>query len=176
MPLINVKLIDGVFSPGQKKQIVEKITDAMVSVEGEAMRPVTWVIIEEVKGGDWAIGGRMLTAADVHAMAWKQAAGSLIQVEARATRRTCSIACSGACRTQRAAAKRTAGIRLRCQVAVVACSGSANNLFSCCSPWIVIGRKNGSRCHRGLPRCFGRRAFTGAACSGKGRAPPCATK
>jgi 4-oxalocrotonate tautomerase len=74
MPLINVKLIDGVFSPVQKKQIVERITDAMVSVEGEAMRPVTWVVIEEVKGGDWAIGGRMLTAADVHAMAGKKAA------------------------------------------------------------------------------------------------------
>jgi 4-oxalocrotonate tautomerase len=72
MPLINVKLIDGVFSPVQKKQIVERITDAMVSVEGEAMRPVTWVVIEEVKGGDWAIGGRTLTAADVHAMAGKE--------------------------------------------------------------------------------------------------------
>ena len=53
MPLINVKLIDGVFSPVQKQQIVERITDAMVSVEGESMRPVTWVVIEEVKGGDW---------------------------------------------------------------------------------------------------------------------------
>jgi 4-oxalocrotonate tautomerase len=74
MPLINVKLIDGVFSPVQKKQIVERITDAMVSVEGEAMRPVTWVVIEEVKGGDWAIGGHLLTAADVHAMAGKKAA------------------------------------------------------------------------------------------------------
>jgi len=74
MPLINVKLIDGVFSAVQKKQIVERITDAMVSVEGEAMRPVTWVVIEEVKGGDWAIGGRMLTAPDVHAMAGKKAA------------------------------------------------------------------------------------------------------
>ena len=74
MPLINVKLIDGVFSSVQKKQIVERITDAMVSVEGEAMRPVTWVVIEEVKGGDWAIGGRVLTAADVLAMAGQKAA------------------------------------------------------------------------------------------------------
>ena len=30
MPFINVKLIDGVFSPAQKKQIAEKLTDAMV--------------------------------------------------------------------------------------------------------------------------------------------------
>jgi 4-oxalocrotonate tautomerase len=29
----------------------------MIEVEGEAMRHLTWVIIEEVKQGDWAIGG-----------------------------------------------------------------------------------------------------------------------
>jgi 4-oxalocrotonate tautomerase len=74
MPLINVKLIDGVFSPAQKKQMAEKLTDAIVSIEGEAMRPVTWVVIEEVKSGDWAIGGRTLTTADVHALAGRKAA------------------------------------------------------------------------------------------------------
>lgn len=74
MPLINVKVIDGVFSPAQKKQIAEKLTDAMVSIEGEAMRPVTWVVIEEVKSGDWAIGGGTLTTADVHALQGRKAA------------------------------------------------------------------------------------------------------
>jgi len=69
MPLINVKLIEGVFSPEQKQQIVRKLTDAMVSVEGEAMRGVTWTVIEEVKSGDWAIGGHPLTTADVKALA-----------------------------------------------------------------------------------------------------------
>jgi 4-oxalocrotonate tautomerase len=61
MPLINVKLIDGVFSPAQKKEIARKLTGTMVSIEGEAMRSVTWVVVEEVKGGDWAIGGQTLT-------------------------------------------------------------------------------------------------------------------
>ena len=69
MPLINVKLIEGVFSEPQKKQIAAKLTDAMVSVEGENMRVVTWVVIEEVKSGDWAIGGKVLTVADVKALA-----------------------------------------------------------------------------------------------------------
>jgi 4-oxalocrotonate tautomerase len=68
MPLINVKLIEGVFNEGQKKQIVTKLTDAMVAIEGEPMRSVTWVVIEEVKGGHWAIGGKPLSAADVRAM------------------------------------------------------------------------------------------------------------
>lgn len=69
MPLINVKHIEGVFSDSQKKQIVERLTDAMVSIEGENMRQVTLVIIEEVKSGDWGIGGKPLTKQDALALA-----------------------------------------------------------------------------------------------------------
>lgn len=69
MPLIEVKLIENVFTPAQKEQIVHNLTEAMVAVEGEAMRPVTWVVVQEVKGGDWAIGGKLLNAEAVHAMA-----------------------------------------------------------------------------------------------------------
>lgn len=68
MPLINVKLIEDVFTPKQKVELIEKLTEAMIEVEGENMRGVTWVIIEDVKQGDWAIGGKTLTAADVHAV------------------------------------------------------------------------------------------------------------
>ena len=68
MPLINVKLIENVFSPQEKREIVEKLTDAMVSIEGENMRGVTWVVVEEVKSGDWAIGGNPLTTEDVKAL------------------------------------------------------------------------------------------------------------
>jgi len=69
MPLIQVRVIEGVFTEAQKRQIVHKLTDAMVSVEGENMRPVTWVIVEEVKSGDWGIGGKSLTTDDVRALA-----------------------------------------------------------------------------------------------------------
>jgi 4-oxalocrotonate tautomerase len=69
MPLVNVKLIEGVFDEQQKHQIIEKLTDAMVEVEGENMRPVTWVVVEEVKSGDWGIGGRGMTTGDLHALA-----------------------------------------------------------------------------------------------------------
>ena len=65
MPLINVKLIEGVFSPEQKREIVGKLTETMVSIEGENMRSVTWVIVEEVLSGDWGIGGNALTTQDV---------------------------------------------------------------------------------------------------------------
>lgn len=69
MPLINVKIIEGVFSSEQKAQMIRKLTDAMVEIEGEAMRSVTWAVIEEVKSGDWAIGGQALSTADVKALA-----------------------------------------------------------------------------------------------------------
>ena len=61
MPLVQVKVIEGVFSDSQKKAMIEKVTDAMVSIEGENMRQVTWVTIEDVKSGEWGIGGKALT-------------------------------------------------------------------------------------------------------------------
>jgi 4-oxalocrotonate tautomerase len=69
MPFVSVKVIEGVFDDDRKRRIVEEVTEAMVRVEGEAMRPVTWVVLEEVKSGDWCIGGRRLTTEDVRAMA-----------------------------------------------------------------------------------------------------------
>jgi 4-oxalocrotonate tautomerase len=69
MPLVDIHVIKGVFTPEQKSEMISKITDAMVSVEGENLRGVTWVKINEVEGGDWAIGGQILQAADVQKMA-----------------------------------------------------------------------------------------------------------
>ena len=69
MPLIDIQLIKGVFTPEQKKRMIEKVTDAMISVEGEAMRPVTWVRVQEIESGELAIGGKPLTAAAVKQMA-----------------------------------------------------------------------------------------------------------
>jgi len=69
MPLVNVKIIEGVFTEAQKREMIHKLTETMVSIEGENMRPVTWVVIEEVKSGDWGIAGKPLTTSDVKALA-----------------------------------------------------------------------------------------------------------
>ena len=69
MPLVDIQVIDGVVTPEQKRQMIEKVTDTMVSIEGEAMRGVTWVRVQEVASGEWGIGGKALTAEDVKAMA-----------------------------------------------------------------------------------------------------------
>jgi 4-oxalocrotonate tautomerase len=75
MPLIQVKVIEGVFTEAQKREIVGKLTDAMVSIEGENMRSVTVVIVEEIKSGDWGIGGKSLTTADVKKLAAGKSTG-----------------------------------------------------------------------------------------------------
>ena len=69
MPLVTVKLMEGVFTPAQKQDMVRKLTDTMVSIEGENLRPVTWVVIEEVASGDWGIGGKPVTTSDVKTLA-----------------------------------------------------------------------------------------------------------
>ncbi len=68
MPLIQVKLIENVFSPSQKREIIERLTDTMVEIEGENMRPVTWVTIDEVSSGEWGIAGNAVTTEDVRAI------------------------------------------------------------------------------------------------------------
>lgn len=68
MPLVTIDVIKDVFTPEQKKIMIEKVTNAMVAVEGEEMRPVTWVKINEINQNEWAIGGQPLNAAAVHAM------------------------------------------------------------------------------------------------------------
>ena len=66
MPLITVNLIENVFSNEEKAEIISRLTDTMVAIEGENMRSVTWVKIEEVPEGQWGIGGMALTAPMVH--------------------------------------------------------------------------------------------------------------
>jgi 4-oxalocrotonate tautomerase len=72
MPLVQIKLIEGVIPEEKKRQMIEKVTDAMVSVEGENLRPYTVVTIEEVKSGDWAVGGKTLATDEVKKIAASQ--------------------------------------------------------------------------------------------------------
>jgi 4-oxalocrotonate tautomerase len=69
MPLLTVKLIEGVFTPQQKQEMIRRLTDVMVSIEGENLRSLTMVVLEEIKSGDWGVGGEYYTTADVKAIA-----------------------------------------------------------------------------------------------------------
>jgi 4-oxalocrotonate tautomerase len=63
--MVTINVIENVFTDAQKREMIEKVTDTMVSIEGESMRGVTWVLVEEVKEGNWGIGGQSLTSNDV---------------------------------------------------------------------------------------------------------------
>jgi 4-oxalocrotonate tautomerase len=69
MALIQVTVIEGVFTAPQKREIVERLTDAMVAIDGESMRRHTWCVVEEIASGAWGVGGQSLTADDVKALA-----------------------------------------------------------------------------------------------------------
>jgi 4-oxalocrotonate tautomerase len=64
MPLVNIQVIENVFTPQQKKEMIEKVSEVMISIEGEALRPYTLVKIDEVKDGNWSVGGKVVTASD----------------------------------------------------------------------------------------------------------------
>ncbi len=61
MPLATIKVIEGVSSAEEKRPLIEKVTEAIVSVEGETTHDKMVVVVEEVPSGDWGIGGRTLT-------------------------------------------------------------------------------------------------------------------
>ncbi|WP_370400783.1 tautomerase family protein [Sulfitobacter sp. JB4-11] len=69
MPLVDIEVIEGVFDQAQKAKMIENVTNAMVEIEGEAMRGVTWVRVKEVRSGQWGIGGSTPSTADIKAMA-----------------------------------------------------------------------------------------------------------
>jgi 4-oxalocrotonate tautomerase len=65
MPLIEVKLFEDELTQDQTKELIQKITDAVTTTISEKLRDVTWVIVNEVKSGDWGIGGKPLGLADI---------------------------------------------------------------------------------------------------------------
>jgi 4-oxalocrotonate tautomerase len=69
MALIQVKVIEGVFTAPQKREMIEHLTDVMAEIEGENMRAHIWCVVEDVASGDWGVGGHTPTADDVKALA-----------------------------------------------------------------------------------------------------------
>jgi 4-oxalocrotonate tautomerase len=69
MPLAQLKGLSGYLSAEQKAELIRKVTDAIVSVEGEGLRSVTWVILEEVPSGQWGVGGTPVTTEALRKMA-----------------------------------------------------------------------------------------------------------
>jgi len=69
MPLVQIKGVGSYLSLEQKQEMIRRVTDAVLSVEGEGLRPVTWVTIEDVAEGAWGVGGSPVVADDLRLMA-----------------------------------------------------------------------------------------------------------
>jgi len=75
MPLVQISVIEGALTPEQKSQLVGNVTEAVLSVYGEGLRPYTWVIVQDVKSGQWGIGGQSITAEAVRGLMTAPATG-----------------------------------------------------------------------------------------------------
>ena len=73
MPLVDIQLIEGAFDADQKREMIEAVTDTMVRIEGEAMRGITRVRVQEITSGEWGIVGKAMTAGDVKVVAMQSA-------------------------------------------------------------------------------------------------------
>ena len=73
MPLVHIKGLGGCLSVSQKQELIRKVTDAIVSVEGEGLRPVTWVLFDDVASGEGGVGGQAVTVEALREMS-RQAA------------------------------------------------------------------------------------------------------
>ena len=67
MPFFDIKVIEGVFTPEEQRELVERVSEAVMAVEGEALRPFTVTAVTETPSGSWAVGGQALTSEDVQA-------------------------------------------------------------------------------------------------------------
>ena len=66
MPVVNVQVPEGFYTPEMKQNLVAKFTDAVVEIEGiPALRPSVTVLINEIGDGGWGSGGRAATLAQM---------------------------------------------------------------------------------------------------------------
>lgn len=70
MPYVNVRTVAGALDDSDKKELLERITQVVVDIEGggnPAFRQFVWVSIEEVAGPSWSIGGMQPTTEQIRA-------------------------------------------------------------------------------------------------------------
>ncbi|ABF54398.1 tautomerase family protein [Sphingopyxis alaskensis] len=69
MPLVQIGGVGDYLTLDQKQELIRRVTDAVVAVEGEGLHGVTWVTIADIQPGAWGVGGTPVTADDLRAMA-----------------------------------------------------------------------------------------------------------
>lgn len=60
MPFIDVKILEGALNHEQHQALIAEITEAVVRVGGEGMRPMTRCVVQEIRNGLWGVAGKPL--------------------------------------------------------------------------------------------------------------------
>jgi 4-oxalocrotonate tautomerase len=62
MPVVTIQVPENSLNPEKKADMIRKVTDAVVEVEGiPELRATTYVLIQEVRDGGWGRGGQAHT-------------------------------------------------------------------------------------------------------------------
>lgn len=67
MPLVTIKVFEDELSNSQARDLIHRVTEAVIPFVGEKLRANTWVLIEEIASGSWGIGGKAFGLKDVRA-------------------------------------------------------------------------------------------------------------
>jgi 4-oxalocrotonate tautomerase len=68
MPFVEIKLIEGELSKEKVEELIEGVTDLIVSLIGENIRSVTHIAVQEIKSGYWGAGGQAVGLDDIRAL------------------------------------------------------------------------------------------------------------
>ena len=68
MPVVNLRVMENVLTVEQKNEIAEQFTETLVSVIGEPVRELTWVIVDDIQSGQLSIAAKPITTEAVQEM------------------------------------------------------------------------------------------------------------
>lgn len=76
MPIVSIKLVEGVFGQEDLERLATELTEAVVRVGGEGIRPGVEVTVELIKSGLWCSGGTHLRTDEILARRARRRTGS----------------------------------------------------------------------------------------------------
>ena len=68
MPLIEVNVFEDELTQDQTTALIHKLTDAVTTIVSPKIRDVVWVVVHEIKSGNWGVGGKPMGVDDIGRM------------------------------------------------------------------------------------------------------------
>jgi len=68
VPLIEVNVFEDELTQDQTTALIHKLTDAVTTIVSPKIRDVVWVVVHEIKSGNWGAGGKPMGVDDIRKM------------------------------------------------------------------------------------------------------------